>query len=58
MMYTILDRWGNAWTIQADGAFASLEEMLDALVAVIIGRAIAQAETVDARCYRAQEAAS
>ena len=39
MTYTILDRWGNAWTIQADGAFEGLEDMLDQLVAVIIGRA-------------------
>lgn len=44
MTYTILDRFGNAWTIQADGAFADLEDMLDCLVVVIIGRAIREAE--------------
>ena len=48
--YTILDRRGNAFTIQADGAFKDLEDMLDQLVAVIIGRAAAleKAEAVPA----------
>jgi hypothetical protein len=49
MEYTILDRWGNAWTIQADGSFASLEDMLDQLVDVIICRAIQEAERGDTK---------
>ena len=42
MTYTILDGRGNMFTISADGHFETLEHMLDTLLSIIIGRAIAQ----------------
>ena len=42
MTYTILDGRGNVFTISADGQFETVEQMLDTLLSIIIGRAIAQ----------------
>ena len=44
MTYTILDRHGNVFTIQAVGVFDDLEDMVDTLTASLICRAIAQGE--------------